>query len=79
MTHLVEMASLPVLTDVAVDIDGVDQCEIYPFPIPDLFVGAPLLVSGQYGGEHFPLPSPHTLHHAAGNCRAEKCKVSSFL
>jgi uncharacterized protein YegL len=54
MVHLVEMASLPVLTDVEVDIDGVDECELYPFPIPDLFVGAPLILSGQYTGKFFP-------------------------
>ena len=50
ITHLVEMANTPVLTDVSIEIDGVDDCELYPFPIPDLFLGAPLILSGQYGG-----------------------------
>jgi len=35
MTHLLEMANVPVLTDVGLDLPGVDQCEIYPFPVPD--------------------------------------------
>ena len=54
MTHLCEMASVPILTDVMLDIEGVDDCELYPFPIQDLFCGAPLTISGQYGGKYFP-------------------------
>ena len=42
MVHLMEMASIPVLTDVALMMQ-VAGCELYPFPIPDLFVGAPLV------------------------------------
>ena len=50
MHKLLSIASVPVLSDVAVRI-AVSDCEIYPFPIPDLFVGAPLVVSGKYEGE----------------------------
>ena len=34
ISHLVQMASVPVLTDVELDIDGVDACELYPCPGP---------------------------------------------
>jgi len=54
MTHLLEMANVPVLTDVGLDLPGVDQCEIYPFPVPDLCCGAPLIISGKYEGDYFP-------------------------
>jgi hypothetical protein len=48
------MANTPVLTDVSIEIDGVDECELYPFPIPDLFLGAPIILSGQYRNAVFP-------------------------
>jgi hypothetical protein len=48
------MANCPVLTDVSIDIEGVDECEIYPFPIPDLFLGAPIILSGKYQNATFP-------------------------
>jgi hypothetical protein len=30
---------------------GLTQVELYPFPIPDVFVGQPLLVSGKFEGD----------------------------
>lgn len=48
------MANCPVLTDVSIDIEGVEECEIYPFPIPDLFLGAPIILSGKYQNAVFP-------------------------
>jgi hypothetical protein len=59
ISYLVQMASVPVLTDVELDIDGVDACELYPFPVPDLFLGAPLVISGKYSGKF-----PHTIQLA---------------
>ena len=29
---------------------GVTSCELYPSPLPDLFTGLPLLVSGRFAG-----------------------------
>jgi Ca-activated chloride channel homolog len=38
----------PVLSDVALDFDGVMVEETYPHPLPDLFAGAQLIVTGRY-------------------------------
>jgi hypothetical protein len=46
--QLMNMASTPVLTNLSIAMEGVDQCELYPFPLRDLFVGAPLLVAGKF-------------------------------
>jgi hypothetical protein len=48
VTMLLSMAELPVLTDLTIDMENVDDCQIYPFPLPDLFLGAPLVVAGKY-------------------------------
>ncbi len=50
VTRLLESCSTPVLTSVDVAVAGVQQLELYPMPLPDLFVGAPLLVAGRYRG-----------------------------
>lgn len=43
----------PVLTDIAIDWDGLEVTDLYPARVPDLFAGQPLLVSGRYtrGGD----------------------------
>lgn len=46
--QLMNMASTPVLTSLSLALEGVEQCELYPFPLRDLFVGAPLLVAGKF-------------------------------
>jgi len=43
--------SIPVLTDIALDFDGVLAAEIYPEPLPDLFAGQQLIVVGRYRGD----------------------------
>lgn len=43
--------SSPVLTDVKVQIEGVDADEIYPKSIPDLFLGSPITLFGRYEGQ----------------------------
>jgi len=40
----------PVLTDLALDIDGIDANEIYPRDLPDLFAGEELVLFGRYDG-----------------------------
>jgi len=56
--RLLNMASHPVLTDIKLAIGGgkstVCDVELYPFPMPDLFKGSPLTVTGKYKGK---LPS----------------------
>jgi len=47
MDHLLRMANTPVLTDIEIGLKG-DEIEIYPFPIPDLFIGAPVVVAARY-------------------------------
>ncbi|CAG9460603.1 unnamed protein product [Pedinophyceae sp. YPF-701] len=50
---LMKASALPVLGDVALSIEGLTDCELYPFPVPDLYVNRPLVVSGKFGG-HWP-------------------------
>jgi hypothetical protein len=50
VVHLLNMAAIPVITNVALEIPGVRKLDLYPFPIPDLFMGAPLVVAGKYQG-----------------------------
>ena len=38
----------PILTDIAVDWGGLDVSEVTPGPIPDVFEGTPLLLTGRY-------------------------------
>jgi len=51
IVQLIEMAAVPVLTNVSLNVPGVSNLEVYPFPVPDLFMGAPLTISGSYKGE----------------------------
>ena len=47
-----EKVASPVLTDVALEINGVKTADIYPRPseLPDLFAGSQLLIAGRYVG-----------------------------
>ena len=47
---LVAMASVPVLTDIELGLASANGCELYPDPLPDLFLGAPLVISGRFKG-----------------------------
>jgi hypothetical protein len=69
------MANCPVLTYVSIDIEGVDECEIYPFPIPDLFLGAPIILSGKYQNATFPSQVELTGTLATGQPYAAKMPV----
>jgi Ca-activated chloride channel family protein len=40
--------STPLLTDVSLQVDGVQVEEIYPQPLPDIFAGTQLVVVGKY-------------------------------
>lgn len=40
--------STPLLTDVTVQVDGVQVEEVYPQPLPDIFAGTQLVVVGKY-------------------------------
>ena len=40
--------STPVLTDVSLQIDGVQVEELYPLPLPDIFAGTQMVVVGRY-------------------------------
>jgi len=51
--QLLNMASVPILTNVGLKIAGI-QAELFPDPIPDLFMGAPLTISGHYYNGEFP-------------------------
>ena len=49
MTRLLERASVPVLTNIELDMPGLDEVELYPFPIPDLFLNGPLVCPAMSG------------------------------
>jgi hypothetical protein len=51
MERMLAAAALPVLSDVTLCVQGLRDLQLYPFPIPDVFVGGPLLVSGKFEGE----------------------------
>ncbi len=40
--------STPVLADVSLDVDGIQVEDTYPYPLPDLFAGTQLIVTGRY-------------------------------
>ncbi|MCC6191886.1 MAG: VWA domain-containing protein [Anaerolineales bacterium] len=42
--------SVPVLADLRLEVDGVTLEDIYPNPLPDLFAGGQLVVTGRYRG-----------------------------
>lgn len=47
MSSLMQTAASPILSNISLQIDAIDGCEIFPYPIPDLFCGSPLVVSGR--------------------------------
>ena len=55
MFDLLRASKTPILTNIAVGIPQSAQgVEILPFPVPDLFAGAPVMISGKCGR-----PAPH--------------------
>jgi len=46
-----EKVSTPILSDVSVDFGDVLAQDAYPHPLPDLFAGTQLIVTGRYRGE----------------------------
>jgi Ca-activated chloride channel family protein len=40
--------STPLLADIAIDVEGVQVEDVYPYPLPDLFAGTQLVVVGRY-------------------------------
>eukprot|EP01084_Bolivina_argentea_P075783 137345_1 len=56
MDHLLRLCNTPVLTDIEIGIRA-DEVEIYPFPIPDLFIGSPFVIAIKYVSD----VAPHKL------------------
>lgn len=50
MEQMLHAAALPILSDVHLQISGLSHLQLFPEPIPDVFVGQPLLVSGKFAG-----------------------------
>ena len=53
MITLINASRTPVLTDVMLGIPGAGESskvEVYPFPVPDLYIGAPVMVAGKIQG-----------------------------
>ncbi|ETO32114.1 hypothetical protein RFI_05003 [Reticulomyxa filosa] len=51
--HLMRLASVPVLTDIEVGFIAND-IEVYPFPVPDLFVHSPVVIAARYNTQNKP-------------------------
>ena len=51
ITALMAKTYCPVLTDVTIGLKGLKDVELYPHPLPDLYIGAPICVSGKYQGK----------------------------
>jgi Ca-activated chloride channel family protein len=51
VSALYNKISAPVLTDLVLDVTGVDIYDVYPNNIPDLFIGTQLVVVGRYRGD----------------------------
>jgi Ca-activated chloride channel family protein len=52
VSDLYNKISAPVLTDLVLDVDGVVAEDMYPSaPLPDLFVGSQLIITGRYRGD----------------------------
>jgi Ca-activated chloride channel homolog len=45
-----EAIDSPVLVDIALDFGGMEVYDLYPNPIPDMFLGGQLVISGRYKG-----------------------------
>jgi hypothetical protein len=50
MEQMLHAAALPILSDVQLVVSGLSHLQLFPDPIPDVFVGQPLLVSGKFAG-----------------------------
>lgn len=64
VTGMMIAAQKPVLSNLTVTIPGVSSCELFPYPIPDLFCGQPVLVCGKWEGNW---PEAITLNGALPN------------
>jgi len=74
MDHLLRMANTPVLTDIEVGLQG-DQIEIYPFPIPDLFIGAPVVIAARFTSDQCPSKIAIRGFNPHGEQQTITCKV----
>jgi len=48
LSSFYEKISSPVLTNLTLNFDNLDTYDIYPSPLPDLFVGSQIVVTGRY-------------------------------
>jgi Ca-activated chloride channel family protein len=50
VTSFYNKVSMPILSDIAIEIDGVEAYDTYPIDLPDIFNGTQALVLGRYAG-----------------------------
>jgi hypothetical protein len=63
MTALLNSASHPLITNISLDLPQDQNIELYPSPLPDLFLGSPLQISGSFTGS---MPTSLTLRGVDG-------------
>ena len=74
IVYLLSMTNSPILTEVKVGIaKSAENIELFPYPIPDLFCGAPILISGKYTGK---FPQKMSLYGVLPNGEAFKADVA---
>merc|ERR1712157_474511 len=61
-------------TDIEVGLKG-DEIEIYPFPIPDLFIGAPVVVAARFTSDQCPSKIAIRGFNPHGEQQTITCKV----
>merc|ERR1712130_202386 len=49
-----DRAKTPILTDISLELPQGLKADIYPKTIPDLFINAPIIISGKYSSEIIP-------------------------
>ncbi len=54
MQRMLLAAQRPVLYNLTLSIPGISGCELYPYPVPDLCSGMPLMIAGKYEGDFPP-------------------------
>ncbi len=71
----------PLLTAVRLDFGAIQTYDVYPLPLPDLYAGTQLIVTGRYSGEGVQpitltgeVEGRHVAYRYEGNFRADRSK-----
>ena len=57
MSKMLTAARSPVLTNIEIGVGVGSEVELYPFPVPDLYLATPVMVSGKFSFSDASCPS----------------------